>query len=86
MLSIPSNKESFKIEHQYKLYKQRMGLEGKELSKIQEQETRRAFMGGMSQMLFLFLEDIGALEENTAMATIEKIKNDMLKFWQNEKN
>ena len=76
----PKQNKVFDINYQYDLYKERVGLKGKELHKVQEQEIKRAFMGGVAQTIFLFLEDIGSLDEKDAVQVIEALKNQTLEF------
>jgi len=74
----------FKIEHQFDLYLSRMGMAKENLIPVQLIETKRAFIGAWSQLLFLFRDDIIELSENDAIATMESMVNQCDKFWEDE--
>jgi len=76
----------FNLHYQYELYKKRVGLDNIELPKIQETEMKRAFMGGIGQLLVLFLTDLATLEENEAVKVLDDMKNQVQNFWNNEVN
>lgn len=76
--------EKFNLEHQYKLYLKRSGLKEEDMPVSQRVETKRAFMGGCSQMVMLFTDDIAELEETEALKIFSDIINQCANFWMKE--
>lgn len=61
--------ETYSLDHQYLLYLKRMNLKESEMNPTQRIETKRAFMGGVSQALHLMARtdlDVGELVDGTA--------------------
>lgn len=75
------NKPEFKLEHQFQLYLKRVGLADKLMSVAQMRETRRAFMGACGQILILLRDDVGKLEENEAIVTLDNLIKQVSNFW-----
>lgn len=74
----------FNIEYQYKLYLERVKLNENIIPEVQKIETKRAFMAGMAQMLFLLRDDVSLLEDEVAVDMLENLKNQVGKFWNNQ--
>ena len=64
--------KKFKLEHQFELYLQRVGLTRDKMAANQYIEMKRCFIGACGQMLILLRDDLGALSEEEA---IEKMKD-----------
>ena len=79
--------ETLELEDQYKPYLMRVRLSEDRMSSIQRTETKRAFMGACGQMLVLFRDVIGAIEdEDKAILHMEDMFNQVKIFWNNETN
>jgi len=78
------NKPEFKLEHQYQLYLERVGLKEFQMPLIQRKELKRAFMGACGQILIMLRDDVGKLEENEAIDTLDNLINQVSDFWLTE--
>lgn len=75
---------NFDLEKQYKLYLQRVELNEATMHPAQRTETKRAFMGACGQLLMLFRDELSELEESQAIEFMEKMKNQVLQYWNNQ--
>lgn len=71
----------FNLEHQYQLYLKRVNLNEYTMHPVQKIETKRAFMGGVGQLLFLMRDDMTELGDEEAMGVLESLKNQVGKYW-----
>lgn len=71
----------FKMEHQFTLYLQRMGLSRESVPAEQLIEIKMAFYGGASQLFFLMTQDCPKLTENEHVIVLEKIMDQFADFW-----
>lgn len=78
------NKPEFNLEHQYQLYLERVGLKEATMHHAQRTETKRAFMGACGQILIMLRDDVGKLEENEAIDTLDNLINQVSDFWLTE--
>ncbi len=78
--------ELFNLEHQFNLYLKMVKLNRQNLSELQLQETRRAFYGGMAQMMMLLTDDMRELSESDYMKTLDNLHQQIGRFWENETN
>lgn len=79
--------ESLELEDQYQLYLKRVGLSEKNMHPVQRTETKRAFMGACGQILVLFRDVLGAIEdEDKAVLHMEDLFNQVQIYWRNESN
>ena len=78
------NNPAFNLEHQYQLYLERVKLKESQMAPIQRKELKRAFMGACGQMLFLLRDDVGSLEEDEAINTLDDMINQVSDFWLTE--
>lgn len=76
--------DKFKLETQWQLYLQRVGLDESKMPAIQVQETKRAFMGACGQMLLLLRDDVSELPEEQAIAKLDEMLSECGEFWNNE--
>ena len=77
-------KSNFDLEKQYQLYLKRVKLNESTMHPMQRIETKRAFMGACGQILFLFRDELSELEENDAVEQMEKMKNQVVQYWNNQ--
>lgn len=54
--------------------------EGK-MSPIQNQETKRAFFGGLGMMLVLMRDDIADMTQDEAVQGMEDLQKQIVGFW-----
>lgn len=73
--------EVFNLEHQYNLYLKRMKLSEQTMSDIQKQETKRAFMGGCSQMLMLIRNDNNNAPTDELLEGAQSMLRQLDNFW-----
>lgn len=78
------NKPEFNLDHQYQLYLKRVGLSETLMPPSQMRETKRAFMGACGQILIMLRDDVGKLEENDAITTLDSLINQVSNFWLTE--
>jgi hypothetical protein len=74
----------FNIEFQYQAYLKRVGLKEVNMHPIQRQETKRAFMGAVGQMLVLLRDDLSELEEDVAVMHLENMTQQVGYFWEKQ--
>ena len=66
--------KNLEIDYQYELYLKRMALDESNMHEVQKTETKRAFYGGVTQMLILMCDDIASIEDfNRAVVTIDDL-------------
>jgi hypothetical protein len=77
----------YDLNAQFDLYLKYTGLSKKPISEAQYTGTKRAFMGAIGQMLLLFRDDIGAIEnEAEAVAVMENLFEQVETFWKETQN
>lgn len=81
-----SNKRNldFDIENEYKLYLKRMSLDENLMSRLQNQETKRAFMSGMGQMLIIMRNKVPELETEEALKVLDDLVDQITDYFVNE--
>lgn len=77
--------ENFKIEKQFDLYLERVGLRKKDMSLIQLQETKRAFFGGVGQILILLRDDLSLLPDDVGADMLQDMIRQTKIFWLSQK-
>lgn len=79
--------KSLDLEDQYKMYLDKVNLSESNMHPLQRVETKRAFMGACGQMLVLFRDVLGAIEdEDKAILQMEDLFNQVKIYWNNEAN
>lgn len=74
--------KKFSLENQYQLYLKRVGITEEQMHPIQRKETKQAFFGACGQMLILFRDGIGAIEnENEAVQTMESMMTQVAEYF-----
>ncbi len=79
-------KEEFNLEHQYQLYLKRMGLNEKEMHPQQRVQLRQTFMGASGQILVLLRDELSKLSDEEAVATMQDLWQQVLRFFIAETN
>lgn len=75
------------LNKQFELYLQRAGISHLPKNSVQYSELRRAFMGAAGQLLIIFREEIGAIEdEDEAVDTMHDMLVQVNDFWVAERN
>lgn len=79
--------KKYDLHAQFDHYLKLSGLSEQAISEVQYRETKRAFMGAASQMLLMFRDDIGGIEdEDTAVEVMENLFKQVSDFWTAERN
>lgn len=78
--------KKFDIEYQWTKYLELAGLHLETMHPVQVRETKRAFMAGMSSMLFLMTNDIANLDEDAGCIALAEIQEQLELFWKAESN
>ncbi|MGB0521438.1 MAG: hypothetical protein ACPGJS_00690 [Flammeovirgaceae bacterium] len=76
--------DNFDLQHQYKLYLQRVNLDESTMHPVQRIETKRAFMGACGQMLLLLRDDLTQLSEEKAAETLQDMITQVQIFFTEE--
>jgi len=77
----------YDINNQFELYKSRVGLHRLSPDSNQHIELKRSFMGAIGQMLVLFRDGIGQMEdENLAVKKLQTMFDQVRDFWTAELN
>lgn len=71
----------FDLETQWDLYLGLIRMKEEDMHPIQLQETKRAFFGGIGQLLVLLRDTMGDLEEGQAINHLESMFNQVNDFW-----
>lgn len=79
--------ENYDLNEQFELFLSRMKFNRDIMPAVQYTELKRAFYAGCSQMMLLFRDGIGAIEdEEKALAITENLFAQTCDFWINEIN
>lgn len=81
------DKDIFKIETQYKIYLERVGLKEGDMSLIDKIETKRAFYAGAGQILLISRDDLVDYckeDEDKAVVIFEEMIQEIGEFWERE--
>lgn len=72
------------LEEQWKKYLNLVAVKESELPQIQRQEMRRAFFGGMGQVLVLGREVISLMSEKDQVKILQDMADQVARFWRQE--
>lgn len=72
------------VLEQWKLFLQRVGLKEEEMPADQQREMKRAFFGGVGQMLFYWRDDMQLEDEDAAVKHLEEMVKEISVFWEIE--
>ena len=72
--------KKFNLEHQYKLYLQRVNLDESKMHKQQKTQLKLTFMAACGQMLLLLRDDISELSEEEGVKVLEDLTNQVSKY------
>lgn len=78
------NENIFNIEHQFKMYLQRIGFANVKLNPIQLQEMKRAFFGAFGLCLLLFRDYVSEFPEERGIEILEGMLNECGEYFKNE--
>lgn len=76
----------FNLEHQYKLYLERMGLSEKTMHPQQKIQLKQTFFGASGQIIILLRDELSKLEDEKAVETMQDMINQVVKFFMKETN
>lgn len=76
----------FDLEDLYKNYLRLVQLEESKMPAVQNQETKRAFMGGVCSILLITLEELNKLEDQLGAITLKSMMDKSMSYWINERN
>lgn len=71
----------YDLNHQYKLYLERVDLHEEKMHEVQKQQIKQTFMAACGQMLILLEADISALTEEDAIKALESMKDQVSKYF-----
>ncbi|MCV9929502.1 hypothetical protein OIU83_17710 [Flavobacterium sp. LS1R49] len=77
--------ELLNLEKEFEFYLETVKLDPKNMSKIQLQETKRAFYAGIAQMWLMF-KNLSQLEHKKSYAFFNDLENQISIFWLDEIN
>lgn len=83
-LNINEFMDNFNLENQYQLYLKRVGLSENKMHPEQKKQLKQTFMGACGQMLLLLRDEVGALEEEKAIETMQGMVNQVSDFFLKE--
>lgn len=72
------------VEKQYQLYLKHAGLSESGMHPVQRVETKRTFFAACGQMILFLRDEVSELPEEKAVNVLEKMKNEVLNFFQKE--
>ena len=71
----------FQVAHQYQLFLERMKLHENNMHPQQRLQLKQAFYGAVSQMLFLFRDDMAALDPGEAVEVFSGMLGELSDYW-----
>ncbi len=75
----------YDLEYQYQEYLHREGVSEEKMGNTQRIETKRAFMGGIGQLLVLMRDGIGTVKDPVQGVThMQNMMEQVKEFWGNE--
>ena len=77
---------NFDLNKQYALYLGRLTLNEKDMHPAQKLQLKQAFMGACGQMLILLRDELSALPEDEAVATMQRMIDQVGDYWLNQAN
>lgn len=80
------NAHNFTIKKQWDDFCKRAGIPEHKMQPDQKREMKRAFFGAWGQSLIHFRDEIGAQDENKAVAIMEGQLKEVADFWLAESN
>jgi len=76
--------KTFDLEHQYRLYLERMNLRETDMHSVQRLQLKQTFYEATRQMLMLLRDDVAALDEREAAAVYDDLVKQVFKFFQTQ--
>jgi hypothetical protein len=74
-------KQEFDLEWQYQQYLKRIKLVESEMGEEQRKQLRQTFFGSWGQALLTLRDDVGRLEENDAVDTMQDMINQVANYF-----
>jgi len=74
-------KDKFDIEQQYQFYLNKVKLNEETMHPAQRVETRRAFYGAWSQLIFLVRDEMAVFPDNIRQGIITRMINELSVYW-----
>jgi len=79
--------QKFNLEKEYQKYLETTKQDEAKMNPVQALETKRAFFGACGQMLILFRDEIGGIEdEDQAIEAMQDLLNQVGDFWNKQLN
>lgn len=75
------NDPKFDLEHQFKLYLERVNFGNRALPEVQYIEMKRAFFGACGQLLLLMRDDLSELSDEEGVQVLADLLNQVGDFW-----
>lgn len=69
------------LNAQYLLYLERIGLTEKKMHPEQRKQVKQAFFGACGQMLVLFRDGLGVMEESEAIKVMQNLFDQVGNYW-----
>lgn len=76
--------KGFTLEEQYQRYLKMVKLSEEQMPEDQRIEMRRAFYGGIGQMVIWMFTDMDKMTEPDAMLALDGIRKETLEFWKEQ--
>jgi hypothetical protein len=76
--------DNFNLENQYQLYLKRVALKESEMHYTQKKQLRQTFIGACGQLLLLLRDELGELEEDKAIETMQGMINQVSDYFLKE--
>jgi hypothetical protein len=73
--------DNFNLENQYQIYLKRVALNENKMHPTQKKQLKQTFMGACGQMLLLFRDELGALEEEKAIEIMQGMINQVSDYF-----
>lgn len=71
----------FEVEKLWHNYLELVGMKEEQLPHVQRSEMKKAFFGGVGQVLMLLRDDLGALPEEEGVIEMNNLIEETKRFW-----
>ena len=82
----PSKDPKFNLEKKYQIFLKRIGLSESKMNPVQREQIKFVYFATYGEALIVLRDDVGELEEEQAIKTMQSLLNQVGDFLQKTKN
>lgn len=76
--------KTFDLEHQYRLYLERMNLRETDMHPVQRLQLKQTFYGSAGQVLLMLRDDVGKLPDDQAVNVLEDLISQVFNYFKSQ--